>query len=101
MSNYAGWDEPEPPWTENEYQAMAEQIAQGEWDDCTERRWEWVREEIVHYAEGLLAGGEMWAATLKRMEQDFVAYRAAMLPEDDVYEALRGEGITQRERAAA
>ena len=98
---YSGWDEPEPPFTENEYQRMAEEIAQGEWDDCTDRRWEWVREEIHHYAEQLLAGGEMYAAACKRMEQDFVAYRAAMLDEADVYDALRGEGVTQQERAAA
>lgn len=96
---YSGWDAPEPPYDDNEYQHMAETIAQGEWDDCTDRRWEWVREEIHHYAEGLLAGGEMYAATLKRMEQDYVGYRAAMLPEDEVYEALRGEGVTIREVA--
>ena len=97
--SFFGWDEPEPPFDDNTCQRMREEMAQSEWDDCTELRWEWVRENIHHYAEGLLAGGEMWAATLHRMEQDFVAYRAEMYDDAEVYDNLRAEGTTIQEAA--
>lgn len=97
--SYAGWDEPEPPFSDNECQRMREEMAQGEWDDCTDTRWEWVRENIHHYAEQILCGGEMYNAAMHRMMQDYVSHKAAMYPDADVYDALRGEGLTAMETA--
>ena len=89
----------EPPFDDNEVERMRVEMAQGEWDDATEERWEWVRENIHHYAEQILMGGEQYNAALHRMEQDFIYHKAAMYPDSEVYENLRGEGVTIQEAA--
>lgn len=76
---------------DNERQAMAEQLAEDDWDafmrgDDTEPAREvreYMEEEAGNYIADLVRGGDYRDAAMRRLRNDCCGYRAALLVDSD------------------
>jgi meiotically up-regulated gene 157 (Mug157) protein len=73
---------------ENEWQRVAEELAQSDFDDMTVNAQDFLTENAADYIIALARGGDIAAERLRDMERDCVSYLAEMMDDDRIRDAM-------------